>query len=198
MEREDPLPRPRRKSRRPTRSFSPNSRVSTPLTLIPPTPRRGSASFGVFICSATILFKSTQNGLIKLVITDDPTPSYAWKNVASHWREFRVTSVLVRFLPCSKSPESGVPGFGVSDPQDSSLPLSSADEACGRFGSRMLSLLSPWTMELQKIMDDGAYFDLTSEPLSRASIKFFFEFLAPSTTYGRLYVTYVVELRYAE
>jgi hypothetical protein len=79
-----------------------------------------------------------------------------------------------------------------------STALASYDAGVSHESHKLLSLEDPWTMEVLMDGSEEAQFQAVSGPVSVTWIKLYATGLTVSTTYGKVFVEYLVQFRNVE
>lgn len=143
---------------------------------------------------------STAGGAIADVYGNSPTGSPNWADTNTVWGEFRVLGMKVRFYPnnrYSKTTTTCVPLVVCVDRRVSTA-LASYDAGVSREAHRLLSLEDPWTEQVLMDGSEEAQFQAVSGPVSVSWIKLYATGLTVSTTYGKVFVDYLVQFRNVE
>lgn len=140
---------------------------------------------------------STSAAVLNQIYADDPASAGDWSNFTASWQEFRVLGMELKYFPAnrySKSTTVCVPIVGVVDRSSSSL-LSSYSQAYSYASARILSLEDPFDMKARMADSTEAEF----QPVGNYNPYFYFKFygdsLSVSTTYGKVFITYLIEFR---
>jgi len=143
---------------------------------------------------------STVGGVIADVYGSSPAGAPNWGDTNSVWGEYRTLAVTVEFRPnnrYSKTTTTCVPIAVVTDRRNATA-LASYDNATSRESCRLLDLEDPWSQVLKMDGSEEAQFVAVSGPLSFYWIKLFATGLTVSTTYGKVFVKYLVQFRNVE
>lgn len=143
---------------------------------------------------------STAGGAIADVYGNSPTGSPNWADTNTVWGEFRTLAMRVRFLPnnrYSKTTTTCVPMVAIVD-RRASTALASYDAGVSHESHRLVSLEDPWTMEVFMEGSEESQFQAVSGPVSVSWIKLYATGLTVSTTYGKVFVDYLVQFRNVE
>ncbi len=141
---------------------------------------------------------SNIGGEIVYTLGTDPSIAVDWTAFTNLFERYRTLSVTVRYLPnnrYSKTTTTCVPGYVVSD-WEASTALGTRNEALSQVDScTFVSLEDPWE---HKLVVPRQYPYNQWIPISASTnvayVKAFFDGLSASVQYGRVFVTFEVEL----
>lgn len=142
-------------------------------------------------------FQTTMAGVMNASYGSQPDFAPKWSSFSALWEEFRVLGWKVHYVPSNRYTRGTVytaPIVGVVDRKDAA-PLSSYAEASGYESARILSLDTPWTVEVKMQNAEEAQFMPTDSPSSHTYIKFYGDVLSSSTKYGKVFISYLVQFR---
>lgn len=143
---------------------------------------------------------STAGGTIADIFGNAPTGAPNWADTNTVWGEYRTLAMTVEFYPnnrYSKTTTTCVPLAVVVD-RRAATALSSYDNATSRESCRLLSLEDPWRQVVKMEGSEESQFVAVSGPTSSNWIKLYATGLTVSTTYGKIFVKYLVQFRNVE
>jgi len=153
---------------------------------------------------------SSAAGIIAGAVSINPNGVPGWADLVEVFDEFRVLAVELEYFPrnrYSKTTTVCVPGYAYVDHSDSSTPGSATllqeAESC-----RVMSLEDPWTDRFDfggnkappltwrmSGIEEAEFLNTSSFTQVPGSIKYYFQNLSASTTYGLFFAHYLVQFR---
>jgi hypothetical protein len=143
---------------------------------------------------------STAGGAIADVYGNSPTGAPNWADTNTVWGEYRTLAITVEFYPnnrYSKTTTTCVPIAVVVD-RRASTALASYDSATSHESCRLLSLEDPWRQTIKMTGSEESQFVAVSAPNSSSWVKLYASGLTVSTTYGKVFIKYLVQFRNVE
>jgi hypothetical protein len=154
---------------------------------------------------------SNAGGVFAGVYDQTMTNLAGWSDYAVVFDEFRVLGFQIEFFPVNrytKVTTTCYPGVGVVD-RDSNGALASIGAAFAYSSARVLSLEDPWTdakeyrgssvpalkWKMNSVLDGTYITTAAPTPTVKAAIKFYFQNLSASTTYGIVVQRMLVQFR---
>ncbi len=147
----------------------------------------------------TGILPSTAGGVIDSSYSNDPN-SYSladWTSLVALYHEYRVLGVRVEYFPWNrynKTTTVCTPLITVVD-RAAAGTLGSYQAAMSHESAKKCSLEDPWSEEARMESIEEATYISTSSTTASFWIKFYADGLSVSTTYGRMFVYVVVQLR---
>jgi hypothetical protein len=146
----------------------------------------------------TYAVTSSGAGFYNLVIGTDPSVAIDWSSFAAAFSAYRTVSVTVTFLPSnqySKTTTNCSPGFVVTDWENIAALSTMASAASYPDSGDFVTLENGWCHRLA-VPDRVPYntWNDVATAVNYSFVKTYFEGLSVSTTFGRLYVEWEVDL----
>jgi len=143
---------------------------------------------------------STAGGAIATVFGSGPSGCPNWADTNTVWGEYRTLAMTVEYYPnnrYSKTTTTCVPLAVLVDRRNSTA-LTSYDNATSHEACRLLSLEDPWRQSIKMEGTEEAAFSAVSGPNDFFWVKLYATGLTVSTTYGKIFVKYLVQFRNVE
>ncbi len=140
---------------------------------------------------------SSGAGVCNNVIANNPSLAEDWSSFAAIYNEYRVLGFRVTYKPWnkySKVTTTCAPGFVVLD-NESSSSLTSTSQAVAYSTVKFETLEDTFVHEARMSDTEQADFNATSSVASSQWIKFYFDGLSNSATYGTIYVQLMVQFK---
>ncbi len=139
---------------------------------------------------------STAGSIYNGVLSTDPSGLVDWTSVAAAFQRYRIRKVTVAYQPNNKYSKAVIcsPGYLISDYENATA-LGSRTSAVSYVDNvTFCSLEDQWqhVMSIPSFYPYDQWYDVSS-PASMAWIKFYFDNLSASTSYGYITVKYDIE-----
>lgn len=143
---------------------------------------------------------STAGGAIADVYGNSPSGAPNWADMNTVWGEYRTLAMTIEFYPnnrYSKTTTTCVPLAVVVDRRNATA-YASYDAATSHETARLRSLEDPWRVEIKMDGSEESQFIAVSGPTSSNWLKLYASGLTISTTYGKVFIKYLVQFRNVE
>jgi len=171
--------------------------MSTLLPLMKAPSVRNEDHLTTLVLHQQITISSNAAGAIDTVISNNPSTSPDWVNLAGSFDKYRTLGFRVKFLPnnrYSKTTTVTTPVFVVGD-RDDLAPLASYASAMNYESVKELSLEDPWTFIMNSINAQTLEYRDCLSSLANEFVKLFASGLSVSTTYGLILISWVVQFQ---
>jgi hypothetical protein len=143
------------------------------------------------------LVTSTAGGQFLSVFGNNPSSAIDWSSCSGLFQMYRVLGFTITFLPANrynKVTTICTPGYVTVDWENSTALATAAEAVSLAEGLKFVTLEDPWEHKvvLPTEYPYNQWVD-TSSPSSLAYMKFYFDYLSASTTYGRYVLKYDCE-----
>ncbi len=122
-----------------------------------------------------------------------------WANLSGAWKEVRVLGLKAEYepfyTPSSTTLLGGAGAVAVTHEVGASA-VTNAITLYGQYGSKAWNIARPVRIEWRASDTGEMNFTNSASPTSGGGIQFAISGLTPSTTYGRIFLTAIVEFRY--
>jgi hypothetical protein len=148
--------------------------------------------------TSTNYVTSNVSGVLSLALPMNPSSAADWSNWAGAYSEYRLLGCDMEFFPQNRYSKSGVvttPILGAVTHQTTSSAPNSYTAIMALASARKLSLEDPWKIEWRMTGAEEASFKDTAAPAFIGSIYLYSDGLTVSTTYGRVFIYWLVQFR---
>lgn len=141
---------------------------------------------------------SSGSGVINSVFSNDPSGYNDWSSFAAVWDEYRVLGMTVHYAPYNRYNQSLSiivgPVFLFIDRDDGTVQTTEA-LALNYESVKMKNLADPWKITAKMAGVAEATFITTATPVANLWIKSYASGLTNSITYGKTYISALVQFR---
>lgn len=141
---------------------------------------------------------SSAAGVINAIYRSDPSAGADWASFTSAYHEYRVLAMRVRYEPSnrySKTTTICQPLVTVVDHNNGSA-LGSYAAAYGHQSAKLVTLEDPWVRNWRMHdVQEADFIETTVAPTQVSGVKLYADSLSVSTTYGMVFITWLVQFR---
>lgn len=204
------MPRSRSLTVVPVRRKAKAYRMSTMGSALRIQPRRYSNVFNQqasmkLRVAATVA--SNAGGVITFAYSNNPSSYQDWSSVGNLYDEYKATGIKFQYIPYLPNDTSTVTGFlplySVYDPNSTSTPLTSINDAIQYENMKVYNMYRPWKRYVKlrtpvanaaTVVNSGGYMP-TASGTATSCVAFYGEGFDISTSYGSIIVTIYLKLR---
>jgi len=146
----------------------------------------------------TVELASTVIGEVLNVFGSSPSSCTDWGSLAAMYDEYRTLSIEVHYTPYDRYNRGTAvytTSMVVCTDQDDIVPLTSYVAGLTYASSKLMSFDQPWKRVVKMSGIENAVWTTTAAPLNLYCVKTYGNGLTNSTTYGRIVIYYLVQVR---